>query len=79
MKSENRQKVYEILLRRKPFLATLFSETTNILKISHSVRKKIALALNDEFLQFGRQKDDEPNKYGLELEDLIGECKLTEE
>jgi len=40
-------------------------------ELESEIVNEMRSAITDEFVQNGLKKDDEPNEYGLELEDLI--------
>lgn len=79
MKAVNRQKILKILSKRDPILAEKLMGVRGIMEIDHKIRDGIASVLSDEFVEHGLKDDDEPNAYGLEIEGLIGACRLTEE
>ncbi len=79
MKLDERQKIIKILTKRAPKLAEKLLASHDIMNLDHDLRYEIAGILSDEFSEYGLREDDEPNAYGLEIEHLIGACRLTEE
>jgi hypothetical protein len=77
LNQKNLAKITEIVSRRNPSLASVLKHATDLLALGHEARKNIASVLSDEFSEFGLEEDGEPNKYGIEIELLIGECNLT--
>jgi hypothetical protein len=60
----------EALLKHRPSLLTMI-ELIGIVPLNDEQREELRGAIADELLETGLGKDDEPNKRGLLLEQLI--------
>ena len=69
-------RIIEILrIRSSPLLVHL-KDCEDISLLERDLREKIVEELADELNAKGSGDDDEPNEYGLEIEDLIAACRL---
>jgi hypothetical protein len=50
---------------------TLLEKVRNFEKVNNEDIENIIDVISDELMQYGFEKDYEPNKYGLQLEDLL--------
>ena len=66
-----------ILRRRGSPIADDVAKTFDVSKLPRDIREKIVHELVTEFTEYGLMDNSEPNKYGLEVEDLISACKLA--
>lgn len=72
------RRIEEILHKRGCELADQVASVIDVRELARGIREKIVNhELADEFCEEGLQPDDEPNKYGLEIEDLIDACGLA--
>ncbi len=70
--------IEEILRKRGCELANQVASVTDVRELARDIREKIVnYELADEFCKEGLKPDDEPNEYGLEIEDLIDACGLA--
>jgi hypothetical protein len=77
LKSKNAAlRIKEILRERKSKLADQVKNTESLAALPLQIREEIVDELSSEFSEKGLDADDEPNQYGLELENLIDACKL---
>ena len=75
---QSTRRIKEILLNRGSALVSQVEDVYAISKLPHKLRQQIAEQLGDELCERGLNPDDEPNDYGLELEDLIDACRPRE-
>jgi hypothetical protein len=61
----------EIIAKRQPGLLPLV-DNLGPRPLTKEQREELRGALADEFLQSGLMADDEPNTWGLKVDDLIG-------
>lgn len=71
-------RILEILQSRKSVLVEYIETVKSILDLSYAIRENLVLELAKEFDDKGLLPNGEPNKYGLEIEDLIDACKLAD-
>ena len=72
------RRIEEILCKRGCDLAGQVSPVTDVMELTRDIREKIVnYELADEFCEEGLKPDNEPNRYGLEIEDLIDACGLA--
>lgn len=64
----------EVIRKRNPQLISLV-EDVNDIELTDLQRDELREAVADEFVQTGLEENDEPNKRGLLLEDLIGRLR----
>jgi hypothetical protein len=64
----------EVIKKRCPHLTSLLDSPRHI-ELTDSQRDELQEAVGDEFLETGLEENDEPNKRGLLLEDLIGRLR----
>ncbi|MDR0742447.1 MAG: hypothetical protein LBE98_03215 [Puniceicoccales bacterium] len=50
---------------------TLLGKVRNFNEVNNEDIENIIDVISDELMQYGFEKDYEPNKYGLQLEDLL--------
>ena len=64
----------QVISKRNPDLIRLL-ENVNDLELDDLQRDELREAVADEFIETGLEENDEPNKRGLLLEDLIGRLR----
>ena len=75
---EATQRILVILKQRSSILAQRVSEVSNIRDLPRNIRVAIVEEeLADELMSKGLNDNDEHNKYGIEIEDLIDACGLA--
>jgi predicted LPLAT superfamily acyltransferase len=74
---EQTKRIATLLQQLAPDLAGDVAGVTDVRELPRASREAIVHALLDEFIARGREPDDEPNAYGLELEDLMDACGLA--
>jgi hypothetical protein len=70
LSQEMRKLLGEIVCSRRPDLLGLLDLSTDT-KLTEEQREDLRLAVADELLETGLQENDEPNKRGLLLDELI--------
>jgi hypothetical protein len=74
------RRIEEILRKRGCELADQVASVMDIMELTRNIRENIAnYELAAEFCEEGLKPDDEPNEYGLEIEDLIDACGLAQD
>jgi len=72
------RRIEEILRKRGCDLADQVAPVTDVMELTRDIREKIVnYELADEFCEGCPKPDNEPNEYGLEIEDLIDACGLA--
>lgn len=71
-----KDKIFEILVLRESSLKDVVSAVNNIRDLDNESIELVMDELLKEFLDRGLMDDDEPNKYGLMVDNLIGYCSL---
>jgi hypothetical protein len=74
---EQTTRIATLLQQLAPDLAGDAAGVTDVRELPRATREAIVDALLQEFTARGCGPDDEPNAYGLELEDLIDACGLA--
>lgn len=69
-----RELLTEVINKRCPHLIGLLTHPQDA-QLTDSERDVLREAVADEFVETGLREDDEPNKRGLLLEDLIGRLR----
>ncbi|MCV4732524.1 hypothetical protein OFB80_32045, partial [Escherichia coli] len=68
-----RKLLAEVVEKRRPNMRHLV--TSGMIEVSDSELDELFDIVGDEFCETGLEKNDEPNKRGLLLEDLIGQLR----
>lgn len=76
---EKLQAILDILSKRNLYLKNLLFEAKNIYELNKEIRESIIDELCSELVEHGLIDDNEPNNYGLIIEDLIDFCDVTKE
>ena len=76
-KHEQRSRLAALLQRLAPDLAVELGRVRDVRDLQREIRGQIVDVLGHEFAERGLRSDDEPNAYGLELEELIDACGLA--
>ena len=74
LSQEQEKLLAEVVSKRNPQLTSLVEEVNDI-ELTDSQRDELREAVADEFIETGLEENDEPNKRGLLLEDLIGRLR----
>ena len=74
LSQEQEKLLAEVVSKRNPQLTSLV-EDVNEIELTDSQRDELREAVADEFIETGLEENDEPNKRGLLLEDLIGRLR----
>ena len=76
--TESTRHIEDILRGRKSSLADQVASAGDTIKLARDIRESIVSdELSSEFCEKDLQSDDEPNKYGPEIENLIDACGLS--
>lgn len=71
---EQERLLAEVIGKRNPRLTRLVDDVNDI-ELTDSQRDELREAVADEFIETGLEENDEPNKRGFLLEDLIGRLR----
>ena len=69
-------RIGEIIANKNPSISKQIFSVGDVQKLPREVRKIIVEELGNELCSKGLNQNDEPNDYGLEIEDLIDTCDL---
>ena len=76
-RKEKTKRILEILQKRNSPLYKNIKDVIDIQQLPRDIREKIVDELGDEFCLKGLGSNDEPNAYGIEIEELTDACGLT--
>ena len=65
------EKIKLLISKRNPILYREISNITELDNISENLISEILSEMQNEFSDAGLKSNDEPNEYGLQLEDII--------
>lgn len=77
LRSDATKRIEQILNARGSQYSRYVASVQNVRQLPKPVREAIVEALADELGEKGLREDSEPTEYGLELENLIDACGLT--
>ena len=74
---EATRRIVAILRQRGASIADEVAKVSDVRELARHIREKIVDELGEEFSLKGLNKNNEPNAYGLEIEELTDACGLA--
>lgn len=69
--SDRQHRIIEILLVKNAEFVDTLKKIESLEELSEEIRESIINILSDEYIEKGIDENSEPNRYGLEVEELI--------